>query len=148
MMLETSVTIALATISLAMVLGLWRLWRGPSLPDRIMALDKLYINAAALLIQFAKHGHWGNLVRLFCLLPLYYAKLIAQGLRHGFQPRHRMIPIEWAGCLSGVFFFFRNMRPVKSDDTKRKRFRIQEPGNSKLVISSSQKSSTSDLDLC
>lgn len=50
MMLETSITIALAIISLAMVLGLWRLWRGPSLPDRVMALDKLYINAAALLI--------------------------------------------------------------------------------------------------
>jgi multicomponent K+:H+ antiporter subunit F len=29
---------------------LWRLWRGPSVPDRVMALDKLYINVAALLI--------------------------------------------------------------------------------------------------
>jgi glycosyltransferase involved in cell wall biosynthesis len=69
-------------------------------------------HTAALLIQFAKHKHWGNLVRLFLLLPAYYAKLIAQGLRHGFQPRHRLIPTEWGGCLSGLFYFLRNMRSV------------------------------------
>jgi multicomponent K+:H+ antiporter subunit F len=49
-MLAAAITIAIATISLAMALVLWRLWRGPSVPDRVMALDKLYINVAALLI--------------------------------------------------------------------------------------------------
>lgn len=37
-------------IALAMLLALWRLLRGPSLPDRILALDTLYINSIALLI--------------------------------------------------------------------------------------------------
>lgn len=69
-------------------------------------------HTAALLIQFARHRHWGNLARLFLLLPLYYAKLSVQGLRRGFPPRHRLIPTECAGCISGIFFFLRNMRAV------------------------------------
>ena len=35
---------------LAMLLNLWRLLVGPGLPDRILALDTLYINALALLV--------------------------------------------------------------------------------------------------
>lgn len=35
---------------LAMLLNLWRALRGPGLPDRILALDTLYINALALLV--------------------------------------------------------------------------------------------------
>lgn len=43
-------TIAFAMLSLSLLLCLWRLWRGPSLPDRIMALDSLYIIVVALLV--------------------------------------------------------------------------------------------------
>ena len=35
---------------LALLLNTWRLLRGPALPDRILALDTLYINALALLV--------------------------------------------------------------------------------------------------
>lgn len=35
---------------LALLLSAWRLLRGPTLPDRILALDTLYINALALLV--------------------------------------------------------------------------------------------------
>ena len=35
---------------LAMLLNAWRLLAGPGLPDRILALDTLYINALALLV--------------------------------------------------------------------------------------------------
>ena len=35
-----------------MLLALWRLLRGPSLPDRILALDTLNIDAIALLILY------------------------------------------------------------------------------------------------
>ncbi len=41
---------AIGAIALAMLLALWRLLRGPTLPDRILALDTLYINSIALLI--------------------------------------------------------------------------------------------------
>ncbi len=49
-MLNAAVSVAFAIVSLALLLGLWRLWRGPALPDRVMALDKLYVNAVALLV--------------------------------------------------------------------------------------------------
>ncbi|NLB57578.1 MAG: K+/H+ antiporter subunit F [Gammaproteobacteria bacterium] len=35
-----------------MLLSLWRLLRGPTAPDRILALDTLYVNAVAQLILF------------------------------------------------------------------------------------------------
>jgi hypothetical protein len=35
---------------LALALAAWRLLRGPGLPDRVLALDTLYINALALLV--------------------------------------------------------------------------------------------------
>ena len=36
--------------ALAMLLNGWRLLVGPGLPDRVLALDTLYINALALLV--------------------------------------------------------------------------------------------------
>lgn len=41
---------AIAAFALAMVLAGWRLLVGPTLPDRILALDTLYVNALAVLI--------------------------------------------------------------------------------------------------
>ena len=49
-MIDYALNIAFAAIAIAFLLTTWRLWLGPSLPDRIMALDKLYINAAVLLV--------------------------------------------------------------------------------------------------
>jgi multicomponent K+:H+ antiporter subunit F len=40
----------IGAFALALLLNAWRLFRGPSLPDRILALDTLYINALALLV--------------------------------------------------------------------------------------------------
>jgi multicomponent K+:H+ antiporter subunit F len=37
-------------MTLAQLLNLYRLFKGPSLPDRILALDTMYINAMALFI--------------------------------------------------------------------------------------------------
>ncbi len=51
-MLSTVIPIALFIVSLALVLNLWRLVIGPSLPDRILALDTMYINAIALLVLY------------------------------------------------------------------------------------------------
>jgi multicomponent K+:H+ antiporter subunit F len=49
-MLNTVIPIVFGMIGLAMVLNLWRLARGPSMPDRILALDTLGINAIALVM--------------------------------------------------------------------------------------------------
>jgi multicomponent K+:H+ antiporter subunit F len=40
----------MVAFALALLLNAWRLFRGPALPDRILALDTLYINVLALLI--------------------------------------------------------------------------------------------------
>jgi len=42
--------IALVMMAMALALNAWRLWRGPTTADRIVALDTMYINAVALLV--------------------------------------------------------------------------------------------------
>ncbi|MBK1647989.1 K+/H+ antiporter subunit F [Rhabdochromatium marinum] len=49
-MLTTTVQIALGMMTLALLLNLWRLMRGPDTSDRILALDTLYINTIALMV--------------------------------------------------------------------------------------------------
>ena len=49
-MIASASTIALGMLILAQLLSLVRLMRGPSLPDRILALDTLYINTIALVV--------------------------------------------------------------------------------------------------
>lgn len=49
-MIIWAIDIALGMLSLALLLNLYRLARGPSAPDRILALDTMYINAIALII--------------------------------------------------------------------------------------------------
>jgi multicomponent K+:H+ antiporter subunit F len=49
-MLDFAILTGIAAICLSMLLVLVRVLRGPTLPDRIMALDALYVNAIALII--------------------------------------------------------------------------------------------------
>jgi len=49
-MLDFILPIAFIMIVIAMILNFYRLLIGPSRPDRILALDTLYINSVALLI--------------------------------------------------------------------------------------------------
>lgn len=49
-MLELSIQIGMVLISIALILTFYRLFKGPSQPDRILALDTLYINSIALLV--------------------------------------------------------------------------------------------------
>jgi multicomponent K+:H+ antiporter subunit F len=50
MILQLAIIISYVAIGIALLLTTWRLWQGPGLPDRIMSLDKLYINTVALLV--------------------------------------------------------------------------------------------------
>jgi multicomponent K+:H+ antiporter subunit F len=54
-MLNIALTIGFALVAAAAVLSLWRLLVGPSAPDRILALDTLYINTIALLVLLGIH---------------------------------------------------------------------------------------------
>ncbi|MDZ7662901.1 K+/H+ antiporter subunit F [Thiohalophilus sp.] len=51
-MIEIVIPIAFTLVTLAVVLNFWRLLFGPDAPDRILALDTLYVNTIALLVLF------------------------------------------------------------------------------------------------
>lgn len=51
-MIDVAIIAGMHLVGLAMLLAVWRLLRGPTAPDRILALDTLYISAIAQLILF------------------------------------------------------------------------------------------------
>ena len=51
-MLDTVLLIVFSMVGLSLLLNLWRLIIGPSVPDRILALDTMYINVIALIILY------------------------------------------------------------------------------------------------
>lgn len=51
-MLETAIAIAFGLFVVAQLLNLYRLLRGPSLPDRVLALDAMYVNSIALIVLY------------------------------------------------------------------------------------------------
>ena len=51
-MLNLVVIGSMTLIGVALLLNAWRLLRGPDATDRILALDTLYINAAAFIILY------------------------------------------------------------------------------------------------
>ncbi|GAA0868601.1 K+/H+ antiporter subunit F [Brevundimonas basaltis] len=56
-LLPLALAFALTCISVAILLNLYRLVRGPTLGDRILAVDTLTINAIALIVVFGvAHG--------------------------------------------------------------------------------------------
>jgi multicomponent K+:H+ antiporter subunit F len=53
--LATLMPYLIGAFALALLLAGWRLMLGPDLPDRILALDTLYINSCALLVLIGIH---------------------------------------------------------------------------------------------
>ena len=51
-MLNVTITIVASFICVAWILNLWRLLKGPTVSDRILALDTMYINAIALILLY------------------------------------------------------------------------------------------------
>lgn len=68
-MLDIAVVLVAGMLAIALVLNLWRLIIGPSIVDRILALDTMYINSIALILLYG----------IFNKTPLYFeaALLIA-----------------------------------------------------------------------
>ncbi len=54
-MLNIAILVSLSMLVLAMVLALIRLLRGPSVPDRILALDTVFINTVGVVLVL---GMW------------------------------------------------------------------------------------------
>lgn len=49
-MITIALHITLAMVTVAVLLNVYRLFKGPDAPDRVLALDTLYVNAIALII--------------------------------------------------------------------------------------------------
>lgn len=54
-MLEMVLPITFTMLAISILLCFLRLLKGPDLPDRMLALDTLYINAIALVVLFGIH---------------------------------------------------------------------------------------------
>lgn len=54
-MLNFALPIALALVAAAFAMSFLRLLAGPTAPDRVLALDTLYVNAIALLVLLGVH---------------------------------------------------------------------------------------------
>ncbi len=61
MILGLALDLATGAVALAMLLCGWRLMAGPSLPDRLLALDTLAINAVALVVLLGLRWQTGML---------------------------------------------------------------------------------------
>jgi multicomponent K+:H+ antiporter subunit F len=51
-MIEIALATALVCFGLALLMNLVLLWRGPDLPDRILAVDTIVINIIALIVLY------------------------------------------------------------------------------------------------
>ncbi|MDI4637055.1 MULTISPECIES: K+/H+ antiporter subunit F [Halomonadaceae] len=56
-MLDTALWISQALILMALSLNVYRMIVGPSMPDRLLALDTMYVNSIALIVMM---GLWLN----------------------------------------------------------------------------------------
>ena len=55
MFIDGTIAVCMYVVALAMLLALWRLLRGPTVPDRILALDTLSVTAIAELMLFGMY---------------------------------------------------------------------------------------------
>lgn len=73
-------------LAVAMALAAWRLLRGPTLPDRVLALDALYVDALALLVVLGLwlgSGVYFELLLLIGLLGFIGTVALAKMLMRG-----------------------------------------------------------------
>ena len=85
-MIAAALAFALTCVSLALLLSLYRLLRGPTGGDRILALDTMVINAIALIILFSIHERTQTYFEAALLLAMVgfvgtvaYCKFILRG---------------------------------------------------------------------
>lgn len=61
----------------------------------------------AMLIQYQRFGHRGNLKHLFRVLPVYYLKLLKRGFP-GYNAQYKTLFSEMSGVVAGMFYFLRH----------------------------------------
>jgi GT2 family glycosyltransferase len=76
-----------------------------ALARQIFAYMRAHV--VALLIQFERHGHVGNLRRLFASLPYWYARRAARRILRGTDDTNRLLFLEFRGALAGLVYYLR-----------------------------------------
>jgi GT2 family glycosyltransferase len=72
-------------------------------------------HVTALLIQYERSGHSGNLRRALLGLPFYYLKLLVRGAPTGWSGRYCTLRDEFIGFLDGFRFYLTTPRPPDLD---------------------------------
>lgn len=67
---------------------------------------------AALLVQWQRTGHRGNLLRAYGILPAWYGGQVLSWLAKGGRPRGGTLWTQIAGALAGTKFFWQNRSPL------------------------------------
>src|SRR5262249_52194285 len=67
-------------------------------------------HVAALLVQFERSGHWGNLRRAFIALPFWYARRSLGRMVRGRDGSNCLLGAEIRGSLSGIAYYLRSRR--------------------------------------
>ena len=79
-MLTTVIHIAFVLFSLSIIMNFWRLAKGPHLPDRILALDTVYINSLALLLLLGIYQNTQTYFEAALLIAMFgFVSTIAAG---------------------------------------------------------------------
>lgn len=53
--LDAAVMVVFTALSLSVILCIYRLWQGPTLPDRVVAVDTIVTNVVALIALWCVH---------------------------------------------------------------------------------------------
>ncbi|SER69571.1 multisubunit potassium/proton antiporter, PhaF subunit [Tranquillimonas rosea] len=51
-MIQIALVFAYVCIGLSLILAMWRLWKGPNVIDRVLALDTLVVNGIGMIVVF------------------------------------------------------------------------------------------------
>lgn len=85
-MIATALAIGLVALAIALALNLWRLFKGPGVADRILALDTMVINVIGIIVLAGIAGGEGTSFEAALLLAMVgfvgtvaYAKFLLRG---------------------------------------------------------------------
>jgi len=85
-MIDTAIDVAFLLLGLSFALAFVRLLRGPDLTDRILALDTLYVNAAAMLVLYGLRlgaGRYYEAALLIAMLGFVSTVVLSKFLTRG-----------------------------------------------------------------
>jgi len=85
-MIDTAITVGFVLLGLSFALAFVRLLRGPDVTDRILALDTLYVNAAAMLVLYGLQlgvGRYYEAALLIAMLGFITTVVLSKFLTRG-----------------------------------------------------------------